>query len=436
VGSEEFMKNDIKIVEISESWMYLTNEKTIAYEMFENWILFFLYYIPAAMFFSGFVSNAASLRGVGLLIPIALMIIIKRKVEKLSLFIGANLLVLVAVLLISPSILEKVFLTLIAAAYFIHCFKQRYDEVVRFLNLLGLLLCGPLLAFYYIVADYFNLQFIKQFIMFAAINTVVCYSIYLHKTRTQKLLEWEKGYALTFSSKVKRIKLATSALIVTIIGLLNLFFWKSGMFALFDYIQDRIGNFFRFTNESKPMPKPTQAPQGSQENMSDIMQKLGGDDKPNIILLILWKFLEIVLTIMVIVILAYVIWLAYLKLKEMYKLFYYKEEKGNEKREVILPTEFFSKEISSRIRNMKNNIEEILENSNRKKIRRIYNKIIVKYKRKGVDIYASNTPYELQLKISKHSNSNLEKATSIYEKARYSTEQCSDEDVEIMKKYL
>lgn len=436
MGSEEFMKNDIKIVEISESWMYLTNTKTVLYEMFENWILFFVYYIPVSMFLSGFLNNTAVLRGIALLLPIGVMIIIRRKVEKLSLFIGANALVILSVFLLSPSVLEKVFFTLMVTAYFIQCFKKRYDDVVRFLNIYGLLVSAPILAFYYILASYFNLQFIKQLIMFAAINTVICYTIYLHLTKTQKLLEWEKGYALTFSSKVKKMKFVTTTLLVAIIAVLNLFLWKSGMLALFDYIQDKIGNFFKVTDSPKPMPKPTQAPQSTENNMGDLLQKLGGNDKPNILLLILWKILEIALTIIVIVIFAYIIWLIYLKLKEMYKLFYYKEETGNEKREVILPTEYFSKEVVNRIKNIKNNIEELFEKSNRKKIRKIYSKIIVKHKNKGVDISLANTPFELQLKIEEHSKNNLAKATYIYEKARYSTELCSDEDVENIKKFL
>jgi hypothetical protein len=436
MGSEKFMIDDVKVIGTSESWMYLSNTKSFAYELFENWIAFFLYYIPVMMIISYFASNAKAMIGIALFLPIVLMMFIRRKVDNLWRYIGCNLLVIAAVFFISPSGVEKVFFTLVMLGYFIYSFKKRYAKAVSFLHFYDLLLSGGLLTVYYLVASYINIDFAKSFIMVVSFNTVICLAIYLHLVKTQKLMEWETSYAATFINRVKKMKIFTVVLLVAAIGILNLVLWKSGMYALFDYFQDSIANFFHFSDGPKTpqFEEPKKMGKSVDEAMIDALRTQG--DNSNIFFIILGKILVIFLDVTMIVILIYVSWVVFLKLKELYKYLYYREERSTEKRELVLPTENISASVVNRIKSVRENVEDIFEKSNRKKIRKIYNKLIIKNKNKGIKLSLAHTPVELQEKIQDSTKQNLEEATIIYEKARYSTKECSDEEVAKIKKLI
>jgi hypothetical protein len=436
MGSEKFMMDDVKVIGTSESWMYLSNTKSFAYEVFENWINFFLYYLPVVMVLSYFVSNVAALRGIALFFPVILIMFIRRKVNNLWKYIGSNLLVIAAVFIISPAGVERVLFTLVVAIYFIYSFKMRYDEAVKFLNFSGLLLSGVLLTVYYLAASYIKVDFAKEFVVVVSFNTAVCYAIYLHLTKTQKLLEWETSYAATFMNRVKKMKLFTVTLIVAAVGILNLLLWKSGMYALFDYFQDSIANFFHSTGQPMDKPKLPKMLTDSDGNSADGLKGLGEAGEPSLFLTVIMKIIELALTVMVIVIFAYVFWLIYLRLKEIYRYLYYREVKTSEKRELILPTENIGATVVNKIRNVRESVEEAFEKSNRKKIRKLYNKMISKHKNKGIKLSIANTPLEMQQKIHENTKQNLEEVTRIYEKARYSTKECSDEDVNKFKKFV
>jgi hypothetical protein len=436
MGSEKFMMDDVKIIEASESWMYLSNTKSFAYEVFENWIHFFLYYSAVAMFLSYFVSNKAALRGIALFFPVILIMFIKRKVNNLWKYIGSNLLVIAAVYIISPTGFERILFTLVVAIYFIYSFKMRYEEVVKFLNFYGMLISGGLLAVYYLVASYIKSDFAKEFVVVASFNTAVCYAIYLHLTKTQKLLEWETSYAANFINRVKKMKLFTVTLIVAAVAILNLLLWKSGIYALVDYIQDSIASFFDAASAPVDKPKLPEMKPNSDGISADGLKGLSEGSDPNLFIVIIVKIIELALTAMIIVIFVYLIWLFYLKLKEMFRYLYNREVKSSEKRELVLPTENIAATVVNKIKIVRENVEEAFEKSNRKKIRKLYNKMISKHKNKGIKLSVANTPLEMQQKIHENTKQNLEEVTKIYEKARYSTKECSDEDVDKFKKFL
>lgn len=438
MGSEKSMRESIKIISNSESWMFLSNTKSMFYELLENWISFFIYYTPAAIILGYFGGNTSVLRGVFLLIPIALMITIRRKIRKMSFYIGFNILIIAAVYFLTPSLLEKVFFVVITIIYFIYNFRKRYEEVISFLKLNFMLINGVFLVICYLIAYYLKLTFITNYITIISINTVLCCTLYLHLTRTQKLLEWETSYAARFLSRIKKMTITTVAILSAIIAALNLFLWKSGIFSLMDYIQQRIVSFFKVDRrvKTKAPEAPVEAPTNSQGNMGEMFQDIGDRGDSSIFLLVLMKIIEFAFTVIIVIALVYILWMLYLKLKELYRMFYARDIEGSEKRERIVPMEDISEEIVSRIKNVRSGISSIFERSNRKKIRSAYNKIILRYKNKGIQVNASSTPLELQNEIEMKNKLSFKEVTKIYEKARYSTVQCSDEEVNRIKKYI
>ena len=74
--------------------------------------------------------------------------------------------------------------------------------------------------------------------------------------------------------------------------------------------------------------------------------------------------------------------------------------------------------------------------SNQGKIRRLYFKLVEGYKSKGLHDINSNTPVEIEDNIKELANKNINEATLIYEKARYSEGVCSKEEVDRMKDFI
>jgi hypothetical protein len=67
------------------------------------------------------------------------------------------------------------------------------------------------------------------------------------------------------------------------------------------------------------------------------------------------------------------------------------------------------------------------------KVRRLYFKLVKKYNSKGIQISSADTPTEIGEKIRAQSGTNIDKVTTIYEKARYGLENCDKGDVELLK---
>lgn len=438
MGSEGYMIEDTKVVAVSDSWMFLRDSKSLWAELFENWIWFWVYYIPVAMILDYFANSRHVFGGVFLLLPIFFMILIKRKVKKLYKFLGGNLLVIIMVYILAPFILDKVFFTLIMVIYFIYCFKQRYDEVENILGFSSFYFSGGFLIICFIVAFNLNLSFSMAFISFAAFNVALSCAIYINLTRTQKLLEWEVLYAAKFLDKIRKMKLTITTTLILIVTVINLVFWKTGVYAFFDFLQQSLNSFFVMdkNNAAEQPPKVPNTKPTSDDSMADMLNKLSGDQKENIFLSLLVKVIEIGIVIICIVIFMYIIWMVYLKLKELYKQFYAKSEDKDIKRELVLPIDNLTDIITEKFEIIKKDIADILEVSNRKRIRTTYQKIIKKYSKMGIEVKYYNTPNELEQKVYNKLDKNIEEATSIYEKARYSNYECNENEVKKIKKYL
>jgi hypothetical protein len=58
------------------------------------------------------------------------------------------------------------------------------------------------------------------------------------------------------------------------------------------------------------------------------------------------------------------------------------------------------------------------------------------YKTKGITVFNYNTPIEIENKVIEGLHEDIDEATLIYEKARYSNEECTKWDVDTIKKFL
>ncbi len=97
-------------------------------------------------------------------------------------------------------------------------------------------------------------------------------------------------------------------------------------------------------------------------------------------------------------------------------------------REYIIP--FRKEEVSS----VEQEVEEIVDDRPAKKIRKIYKKKIKSSLKKNSSILKASTPNE-QKKLAGLSGEGTEEFVELYHKARYSNEECTEDDVEKMRSY-
>jgi hypothetical protein len=71
---------------------------------------------------------------------------------------------------------------------------------------------------------------------------------------------------------------------------------------------------------------------------------------------------------------------------------------------------------------------------NNRRIRKIYYKIVTKNKKSETVIQKSYTPHTIEKVLKKDSDKDISTATGIYERARYGSGECREEDVEVIKR--
>jgi hypothetical protein len=438
MGSEGEMIKELLVLEMSDSWMYLSNRKSLWYEFLENWIFFWVIYVPIVMTFYFLYEDTNLLyRAAMLLLSVWCITAVRRYIKHLSLFILLNSAAVATAFLIGGGILERIVFSIVLLIYVITSFKIRYSEVVSYFDMTNLIFSELFLAACYIAAFNLGMDLMVKIVTGCGIVVALSSALYLHLTRTQKLMEWESQFARKFSTRIQRLKIIFSAAITGFISFLIWLSWKLGIFRLLDELQNRINGIFGGkTRTVQRTPPKIESPRQAEGDMFEKFRMLGSEESNSIFIKIVFKIIEIILVLIVAVAVIYLLRMIVLKLKELYLQFYSKSQDKSEEREVILSSEEITKEINESLKRIKSAIGELVDRTNEKKIRRIYSRIIYSSKLKGIEIVDSDTPGELEGKIHVKTDKDLRVVTELYNKARYSQHSCSDQDVERVKKYL
>jgi hypothetical protein len=425
------VNNDIKVVDTANSWMYLSSAKPLQYELTESFMMFFYTYTIIATIVHSSVGQPASIyRGMFLLPLTMLSTYILYRVKYLSLFTLFNLSIVALAFGITYlggfTMVERVFYTVYITFWVVSSFKSKYKEYISYFTIMNLLVAETVLAVCFAVASITRQADLGVFITAVAIMQLVIGLIYIYITRTQNLLGWEIKYASRFADRVRKLKLITSSLIggclLFILGLI----WKSGLLSYIDRIQNKFLSYFNF--QSLVNRGPNEVEQVTPEPISkEMMEKhFTGETRElsKVALFIFQVIGYIAIAVAVVIVLMALVTL----LKNLYNGFY-KQKNRYEEREIIIPDEDIKGNYMSRVEGLKRRVRDIFDGSNRKKIRTIYSKAMIKYKKKGVEVLQTNTPFELQEKIKEKKGDDVREITAIYEKARYSTLECTDSDV-------
>ena len=439
MGSERNMRNEINIIETSESYMYLVKSKAIGYDLAEDWMLFWVFFIPIALGLS-YISKENTLiyKGLFYIIFIFAMTFIRRNILGSFKYLLANFFIMLLVFLISVTLIEKITFLVPIFICFIISTKKRKSEVIEFYKIGMLLWSEFLMVICYFIAFNFNLIFMMKLINFSSINIAITWALYLYISRIASLMQWEGEFIKGYTKRMRNIKLSCITFISGVIIFFVLIFWRIGLYKLFDILTGKILVFLNSSpklSEIKPEKVKTQAENAVVDSNSSL-KNLGANGKNNHIITAIVNIVQFILYTALVLLALYLLVKLIIKLKNFYKGLELKKTYKKEKREFVFSLEDIKKEIKNRAESFKVEVDLPFNMSNRKKIRKLYRKLIKSYKTKEVIASEFNTPVEMEKKIRVLYQNNISEATAIYEKARYSEVVCSKEDVDKMKSFL
>jgi hypothetical protein len=90
-------------------------------------------------------------------------------------------------------------------------------------------------------------------------------------------------------------------------------------------------------------------------------------------------------------------------------------------------------EIKEKVKRFRYNMKKSISLDERENVRRLYKNKILKYTNRNIVINNHLSTNEIQNEILNKTNENITKITAVYEKARYSNEDITKQDIDILK---
>jgi hypothetical protein len=436
MGSERPMKSEmnemqtskIDIVQTSSSYMNLFKSKALGYELAEDWILFWTSYMPIAIFLSK--ETSLIYKGLFYIIFVFAMTIIRRNIVSSFNYLLANVLIVFIAFLISFTLIEKVFFLAPVIICFAISTKKRKNEVVKFYNISLLLMCEFIMVICYFLAINCNLTFTVHLINFASINIALTCILYVYISSLDILMKWEGDFIKGYSKRMRSIKLNCIAFISGMIIFFILLAWRLGLYKLLDELTSKILNWGS-PNTAQPIDQQLQPPShtSTKHNLLDYYKFTG---KSSYLMTVISNIIQFIFYVAIFLLAIYLVF----KLFKFLKSLTLKNTQKDEKRESVISMKEIVNEFKEKSASFKVELELPFNMSNRKKIRRLYHRLIKSYKAKQTLAFNFNTPIEIENNVKNALEKNISEATIIYEKARYSDAKCTNEDVNKMKSFL
>lgn len=438
MGSEGSMKNEINIIHTSESWMYLVKNKALGYDLAEDWMFFWTFFIPIAMVIDIVLKKQVLIyKGFLYIAFIFAMTVIRRYIVSSFKYMLANALVIFLAFIFSFSLVEKIIFLFPIILCLIISIKKRYSETAEFYGITMLIWSEVFMAVCYFTAFSNNSVFMMNLINFASINIAVTCALYVFVSRAARLTEWESQFIKGYSKRMRKIKLSSIAFISGVIAFFILLAWWTGLYRLLDILTGYILAFLNGVKPAKINPVQTKPKAANPSQSTQFSaRKLRPVIKNSYLAKVILNILQFIIYAAVAIFVIYLLYKFILKIINFYKSLRLKKTYKREEREFVIPLVDVITEIKERAGRLKVQLQFPFNMSNRKKIRKLYHKLIKSYKLKEISIYNFNTPVEIENNVREVFKKNISEATVIYEKARYSDAECTSEDVDKMKSFL
>lgn len=426
------MKEEYTSYKFSADFHSIVYKKDIKYYFIEIVLSFCAFYPLLAL--ASYITTKNTdyvFLGLFIIVPILVMGAACEKVKKFNIYEVVSNVVPIAAIVILPKkavIIEYILFLLMYNIYFI---VKRKKGDYRFWLTTRLIFMNIILALAYSVSMSCNFVLIKRFIFLIALVNMLLSLVYFHLTSSEKLISWEKYESKKDIKNMKNINAMFASLMVAIISIIIFMSYKIGIFTVMDYLTSRIINFLsEFTTTKKESSNNfVENIQRNSYSSYKLDEIVTGESNFLRIIGIIIKFTVSVLIIAVtIFVLISIIQFIYKNLLNRNK-----NRKVNQKREFIITKEEVSDRIKTKLKVSLNSWRKLIYKTNRDKIRSIYYKTVIQYKKKGVKVEQSNTPRDIENNIYIASKVRLREATEIYEAARYGKEEPTKDMLERIK---
>lgn len=438
-GCDQIMKDHYLVVQNSSSWINMVPTKTLLIECLETVVRFFLIFTPAFLILYGQGEIKDILIGMLMLAFQLGIVILKHKAKNGFRFLIYNSLLIFAIILVFPSVWEKLIYTIIQLATVIYYGKRLKAKPTYYMTFSSLIFTIIPYMLYYALTNT-NITSMPEavaIVTIAAIINVISILVYLQIVNRNAVLACGDNDSAKIKEGMNKTSSSVIFLVIFAIFLLNGILWLSGTYDAADRLLKNIKlNSISYRPNNSPRPKVNNKTGADELNAGNKMKELlEAEQKESKILIYIGNIIKFGIIIIVTVVLIYVLYALVIEGKEAFKrLLGYKNSK--EKRESVLKDSDAINIIPNTINKVKKVVKESLDTSNNMKIRRLYKKLVKNYSKLGVIPKKYHTAKIISKNIEEVSSKDYTLLTHIYHKARYGPMQCSEDEVKRAKENM
>lgn len=410
---------------LSDEWKNSIKYKPARYDFAEDFMYFCILYPFIALAINNF------LRPFLFFIMMILMTLNRRKSKKLINYIIFHIVILFSFLatILALSTSEKIiFITalVISSAVSFAKLKNRNNTFAG-----NSLVCTgiPFMYITYIAALYLQHQVVIYICFICCTIFIICFTIYKNKSCTFGVLVCSEGYSKDSLKKVKSLNLLFSFVSSIVIAFISFITYKAVYLTGIDRVDAYIIKFFSGSNMNLASQSNMNNPKVANwyKSRSGVQKAfLRNGQNKTLPKIIAYTFYVIIAIFIIIVITEFILIPIFKSLRNALRK---AGNSINEEAETVFPFTDIKNEIGEEIKKIPHKLNIFSDNSNSMKVRKIYYRTIKRYKLKGIKIVNYDTPHEIKGKIEDNAKTDINILTDIYEKARYSDEECSKNDV-------
>ncbi|MDR3645578.1 MAG: DUF4129 domain-containing protein [Clostridia bacterium] len=436
--------NETAEYQLSGEWKSAVDYKPPAFDFAEDFIYFCIFY-PAFILINRFFDRSPLLFAEAFLLLAAafLMTLNRRKSTKVYIYLPVQVAIVAAMLLVPGTQPVRVTFTVCTAVAAAVSLKKAVDGIRRaeykkdpsiqvsfrlFLSW-GTSVWGcAILYATYMAALGFKDEGAVITCFFALPAMLAGYEIYIHRSGTYSLVEWKKDK----NCSLERVRSFNRLFSVFIAAMAAIVAFLTYILIYFTGLDGVDQNILAFLLKDRKITTPELWKQlFSPHGGTDIKRLFGSSPTgvvPKILLIILTAFFWVLVAAVCAVVVIVLIRLIHGILMNL--------RKGmNGETHLALPPESPAARIRERLRSPAR-AAFIPGASNAVKIRRLYYRAVKRFRQKGVSIERSDSPPEIGGKIASRMKTDVSDATRVYEKARYSSEECTRKDLDLLRRRL
>ncbi|WP_244833599.1 hypothetical protein [Clostridium sp. BJN0001] len=420
------MNEKIEVCRISEDFLNNNFQKKLSYHIIESILYFLTVYPVVACINYGINNNKNDIyMGLFLIIPIIVMIFFMMKIKDLKLFIIFLFSFTAISIFVIGFLLRKYPFAVILLIFAYKIFKNSLKKQNVKFSLFTFFVLEILLIPQNIIALISKINELSSLIMIISVIILIISLMYLIKIRNTKL-SMEGSDNLSGSKSNNIFVLSFGILIAVFMICVSL----SGVFKVTSYadkkVVNTITNLFNINYVQKAFDY--QKDDNNNGDKNDLLENIFGSkmlknegeisDSVKIVFDIIEK---IIFTVIVLIFMYFIlnkIMILFKAAKNIEKItFVYKEEKNN-------------KSGKEKVNKQYKNIIKNVFLSNKDKARKLYKNKILKFRKDQIIISNNDTVGDIQNKILRKTNHNIEEISSIYNKIRYSNKEVTNKDID------